>query len=210
MQLTTRDRVALGIIALAMLGMGIAAWLALAPVGGTTDVELGGPTTTEDPVAVLPSGDPFGSAPSAAGGILVVDVQGAVQRPGIVSLPAGSRVADALAAAGGYAPDADLAAAASSLNLAAPVSDGEKVLVPVVGAVAVGPSPGQQTSGSGLVNLNTATPEELDSLPEIGPVTVQKLVAGRAERAFTTLDELVERDIMNRAQLDAIRDLVTV
>jgi competence protein ComEA len=206
MQLTTRDRVALGIIALAMLGMGTAAWLALAPVSGATD-----PLSTADAVGALdPSLDPFASEPAGAGGLLVVDVQGAVEQPGVVSLPAGSRVADAVAAAGGYAPDADLAAAAGILNLAAPLSDGEKVLVPAIGAAGAGASAGQEPAGSGLVNLNTATPEELDALPGIGPVTVQKIVAGRAERAFSTLDELVERKIMNRGQLDDIRDLVTI
>ena len=63
--------------------------------------------------------------------------------------------------------------------------------------------------GSGLVNLNTATPEELDALPGIGPVTVQLIVAGRAEQPLTTLDDMVERDIIDRGQLEDIRDLVT-
>jgi competence protein ComEA len=61
-----------------------------------------------------------------------------------------------------------------------------------------------------LVNLNTASPEALDALPGIGPVTVQKIVAARDERPFATLDELIERDVMNRGQLDDIRDLVTL
>jgi competence protein ComEA len=131
-----------------------------------------------------------------------------------VLLPPGSRIADALEAAGGYSRDADLNAAATSLNLAATLADGAQVYVPVIGvAGGAGSSGGGGGSGgsggSGLVNLNTATPEELEALPGIGPVTVQKIVAGRAEQAFATLDEMVEREIIDRGQLEDIRDLVT-
>jgi competence protein ComEA len=143
---------------------------------------------------------------------LVVDVQGAVKHPGVVLLPPGSRIADALDAAGGYSRDADLNAAATALNLAATLTDGAQVYVPVIG-LAGGPGGGGTggggTGASGLVNLNTATPEELDALPGIGPVTVQLIVAGRAEQPFTTLDEMVERDVIDRGQLEDIRDLVT-
>jgi competence protein ComEA len=151
------------------------------------------------------------AAPSAD---LVVDVQGAVKRPGVVLLPPGSRIADALEAAGGYSRDADLNAAATSLNLAAALADGAQVYVPVIG-VAGGPGSGGGTGGGGgtagssLVNLNTASPEELEALPGIGPVTVQLIVAGRAEQPFSTLDEMVERAIIDRGQLEDIRDLVT-
>jgi competence protein ComEA len=149
------------------------------------------------------------TAPST--GSLVIDVQGGVAQPGIVTLPAGARVADALDAAGGYADDADLAAAAGALNLAAALSDGQQVYVPVIGVAAEpggGGAPG--SADGGLVNLNTASPEALEALPGIGPVTVQKIVAARDERAFVALDELIERDVMNRGQLDDIRDLVTL
>jgi competence protein ComEA len=100
-------------------------------------------------------------------------------------------------------------AAAGALNLAAVLADGAQVHVPLIGATAAGggPSPG---TGSGLVNLNTATPEDLDALPGIGPVTVQKIVAARSEQPFTTLDEMVEREVIDRGQLEDIRDLVTL
>src|SRR5206468_2492506 len=97
----------------------------------------------------------------------------AVLRPGVIELPAGSRVADALDAAGGYSPQADLAAAAGQVNLAATLRDGQQIVVPAVGAA----SSGGGGTGGGLVNLNTATAEELDALPGIGPVTVDKIVA---------------------------------
>ena len=161
------------------------------------------------------AGSPFPAEPSlAASADLVVDVQGAVKNPGVVLLPAGSRVADALQAAGGYSRNADLNAAAASLNLAAPLTDGAQVYVPTVG-VAGGPSGGGGGSGgtggggTGLVNLNTATPEELEALPGIGPVTVQKIVAARAQQPLRSLEEMVELEVIDRGQLEDIRDLVT-
>ena len=81
------------------------------------------------------------------------------------------------------------------------------LLVGQVGGPGPGPSAG---GGGGLVNLNTASPEALEALPGIGPVTVQKIVAARQERPFATLEELVERQVMNRGQLEDIRDLVTL
>jgi competence protein ComEA len=123
-------------------------------------------------------------------------------------------VADAIRAAGGYADDADLAAAARSLNLAARLTDGAQVYVPVLGA------PGGENGGAGggggggggagLVNLNTASAAALESLPGIGPVTAAKIIAAREETPFATLDELVDRKVMNRGQLEGIRDLVTI
>ncbi len=146
---------------------------------------------------------------------LVIDVQGAVRRPGVVLLAPGARVADALAAAGGYSRHADLNAAAAGLNLAALLTDGAQVYVPIIGAPTTGgggTGGGGTTTGGGgstLVNVNTATPEELEALPGIGPVTVQKIVAARAQQPFATVDEMVEREVIDRGQLEDIRDLVT-
>jgi competence protein ComEA len=159
------------------------------------------PTFAPDPWASL--------APEAssgvAGGDLVVDVEGGVNAPGIHRLPAGSRVADALAAAGGYAESADLAAAAQSLNLAAAVVDGQQIYVPVIGG-----APAGGDGGDGLVNLNRASQSELEALPGIGPVTAEKIIAARAERPFATLDELVTREVLTARQLEQIVELVTV
>ena len=132
-------------------------------------------------------------------------------RPGIIELPAGSRVADALRIAGGYSDAADLGAAASQINLAAVLTDGAQIVVPVIGASSgAGGAGGGGGTSTGLVDLNHATPEELEALPGIGPVTVQKIVAARAERPFASLEEAVERDVLDNGQLEQIRDLATV
>jgi competence protein ComEA len=183
--------------------------LVLGPASPATDGPL---ALLETAAPMMHSGMPMASASPTS---IVVDVEGAVARAGIQRLPAGSRVADAIAAAGGYAPEVDLAAAAAQLNLAKVLADGEQVHVPIRGAAPpAGPSGaaiagGAQAADGGLVNINTATPEELEALPGIGPVTVQKIVAARQERPFASLDEAVERGVLNRGQLEDIRDLAT-
>jgi competence protein ComEA len=162
------------------------------------------PTFAADPWASVGPAASFGEA---EGGELVVDVEGGVTAPGIHRLPAGSRVADALAAAGGYAESADLAAAARSLNLAAAVVDGQQIYVPVVGEA---PAGGGGEGAGGLVNLNRASQSELEALPGIGPVTAEKIIAARAEQPFATLDELVTREVLTERQLEQIANLVTV
>ena len=192
-----------------------AAWVLLAPVEG----EVAGPLTAAgDGLSLATPGSvsPSPSAPLAT--TIVVDVQGAVAAPGVRELPAGSRVADAIDAAGGYGIDADLVAAASAINLAQPLSDGEQIRVPRVGdgqlAAAASAGPGASTAptqggGGGLVNLNTATPEELEALPGIGPVTVQKIVAARQEQPFASLDDAVQRGVIDRGQLEDIQGVAT-
>jgi competence protein ComEA len=138
---------------------------------------------------------------------LVVDVVGAVLRPGLYRLPTGARVADAVSRAGGLTPRA----AEDQVNLAAPVADGEQIVVPARGASA-GAAPGGATGGgaaSGPVHLNTATVEQLDALPGIGPVTAQKIVDYRAEHgAFTSVDELDGVSGIGPARLEQLRKLV--
>jgi competence protein ComEA len=183
-----------------------------------------GPSPTADPgVGLLvgtPSADPPDSSgqPATASGTIFVDVEGAVAEPGIRELPAGSRVADAIAAAGGYGSDADLEAATSAINLAEPLNDGQQVRVPAIGEVEPGqPSPQPAPAGgdagtsgaTGPVDLNTATPEELEALPGIGAVTVQKIVAARQERPFTSLEDAVERGVIHRGQLEDIQGVAT-
>src|SRR5919201_1240657 len=136
---------------------------------------LGAGTTT--PAAPLPPPPTEGAGVTGLpSGRVVVDVVGAVRRPGLYRLEQGSRIADAVARAGGATRKADLA----MINLAAPLADGEQVVVPKRGA------PGASTAGTGgsstpgvpagPVHLNTATLEQLDSLPGIGPVTAQKIL----------------------------------
>lgn len=200
--MTIGDRIAVAALATALVAVGIGAWLLFA-VGASVE-----PAADE----LL---DPFAEASASFAPLqpqaMVVDVEGAVVHPGIFELPAGSRVADAIEAAGGYAPEADLAAAAAQVNLAALVRDGQQILVPLLGASPAGG--GEAASGgssTGLVDLNSASPEALDALPGIGPVTVQKIVAARAEQPFGTLEELVTRKVLTNAQLTKIRDLVTL
>ncbi len=191
-----------------------AAWILLAPVEGGAPAEP--LAAAGDGLSLAtPASSPAASAqmPTA----LVVDVQGGVAEPGVRELPAGSRVADAIAAAGGYATDADLVAAASAINLAQALADGEQIHVPRIGdapAVVAG-DPAASTAAvsggddGGLVNLNTATPEELEALPGIGPVTVQKIVAARQEQPFASLDDAVQRGVINRGQLEDIQGVAT-
>lgn len=153
------------------------------------------------------------TAPSPA--TIVVHVAGAVERPGLVELNAGARVADAVAAAGGARADAD----ASALNLAQRVSDGQRVHVPAEGEP---PPPGgwwsepspDEPGGGGplrLVDVNRATIDELRSLPGVGPATALAIVSHR-ERvgSFGHVDDLLDVRGIGPAKLDAIRDLVTV
>jgi competence protein ComEA len=143
---------------------------------------------------------------------VVVDVVGAVRRPGLYRLEQGARIADAVARAGGATGRADLAL----VNLAAPLADGEQVVVPKRGADAPGaPTAATGSSGAGAapaggpVHLSTATLEQLDSLPGIGPVTAQKILDYRQKHgAFTSVDELDAVPGIGPARLDQLEDLV--
>ncbi|MGH2452102.1 MAG: ComEA family DNA-binding protein [Candidatus Limnocylindria bacterium] len=135
--------------------------------------------------------------------VVVVDVTGAVVRPGVVTLPAGSRVIDALLAAGGMAAEAD----ADAVNRAAPLRDGGRVHVPRVGETPPAGSIG--TASETRIDINRATAAELDSLPGIGEVTAAKIIRAREERPFQTVDELQTRGLLSARVLADIRDLVT-
>jgi len=154
---------------------------------------------------VVPSPASPRAAPTARR--LVVDVAGAVRRPGLVHVREGERVADAIARAGGFARGAQRAA----VNLAAPVADGQQVLVPGRGAGgAAVAGAGGATATAGPVSLSSATAEQLDALPGVGPVTAQKIVAYRQEHgAFRSVDELDAIPGIGPARLADLRDLVT-
>lgn len=131
------------------------------------------------------------AAPENASGEVVVHVAGAVSSPGVYTLPADSRVDDAVRAAGATA-DADL----SQLNLAQKLADGQKITVPAAGetpAPADNAAPSDSSQSGALVNINTATQEELETLPSIGEVRAQAIIAYREEHGgFRTTDELME------------------
>ncbi len=149
---------------------------------------------------------------------LIVDVEGAVGRPGLHRLPAGSRVGDAVAAAGGFAPRVDAVAAARTLNLAEPLLDGAKVVVPSLGDGSIvtsgsGPGAPEVTPGAGsvpgLIDINSADAATLESLPGIGPVTASEIIAARTSAPFASVDELLSRGVVGPATFEDIRALVT-
>ena len=136
---------------------------------------------------------------------VVVDVVGAVRRPGLYRLREGARIADAVARAGGATRKADLAL----INLAAPLADGEQVVVPARGAAAAGAAPAAGAASTGPVHLSSATLEQLDALPGIGPVTAQKILDYRQKHgAFTSVDELDAVPGIGPARLEQLQDLV--
>jgi competence protein ComEA len=136
---------------------------------------------------------------------LVVDVAGAVRRPGLYRLAQGDRVADAVARAGGLTRRAERTA----VNLAAPLADGEQVLVAARGSPGGGSAAGSPVATTGPVSLSSATAEQLDTLPGVGPVTAQKIVAYRqAHGPFTSVDGLDAIPGIGPARLADLRPLV--
>jgi len=169
--------------------------------------------------AVAPAEVAAGAATPGPATELVVSVVGRVVRPGVVRLPAGARVADALDAAGGPLPETDL----TVLNLARRLGDGEQLLVgiapppgvPADSGAAGAPAPaGGSAAPSGAtsaVDLNTATLEQLDTLPGVGPVTAQRILDWRAANGrFTAVDQLREVDGIGEARYAKLKDLVRV
>jgi competence protein ComEA len=177
----------------------------------------------DPPVASLqPAADrPSPSAGPGTAEMVVVAVAGRVRRPGLVRLPAGARVADALDAAGGALPGVDVAL----LNLARKVADGELLLVGVTappgvaaqpgGGAPGGPAPGPNgadgAAGGGKVNLNTATLAQLDGLPGVGPVLAQRILDHREQHGgFRSVGDLRQVQGIGDARYEDLKDLVTV
>jgi competence protein ComEA len=168
-------------------------------------------SAVEPPPVAAPVGPPAAAAPSPSARSLVVSVVGRVRHPGLVAVPVGARLIDALKAAGGPLPRVDLTA----LNLARKVADGEQIVVGVPAAV-----PGAAASGTAgtpaggpapTVNLNSATLAELDTLPGIGPVIAQRILEWRsAHGGFTSVDQLRDVSGIGDRTFERLRDLVTV
>ena len=193
-----------------MLSLVAALAAVIAAVGVWRDRPVPVPAPTL-PLVAPAAADPAAADPAAAGAAapeLVVSVVGRVARPGLVRLAEGARVADALEAAGGALSDTDL----TGLNLARRVADGEQLLV------GVPPPPGQPVDGAAVgapvgtaLDLNTATLEQLDVLPGVGPVTAQRILDWRAAHGrFRSIDQLREVSGIGEARFAQLKDLVRV
>jgi competence protein ComEA len=190
--------IAAAAVGLCLVSLALAAFVALRPGGQMEIVDgPGGPDWTA-------------AAASASQATVVVQVCGAVLRPGVYALPAGSRVADAIKMAGGYSPDVDPRLAEEKLNLAARVQDAEVILVPRRGDDPAVASGATGSTAPGLVDLNTATAEELDTLPGIGPATAAKIIAAREQAPFTSIDDLVTRKVVSESVFEKLKALVTI
>jgi competence protein ComEA len=191
-------RLAGGLAGVAALAVG--GWLLLRDPAAPVESTL--PRAGSSAVTTIAGGTGRAGAP---GGEVVVDASGAVAHPGLYRLPAGSRVADLVAAAGGPALDADI----DRVNLAAPLADGTDIVVPRIGEPA--PTQAGSTASSGPLDLNTATADELDELPGVGPATAKAIIDARTKAGrFGAVDDLLDIRGIGPAKLDAIRDLVRV
>jgi competence protein ComEA len=201
-----RQRIAVALLALAALAGAGVVWARATPrpAGPPIGQEAAAPANQTLPRAV-----PDTSAAAGSSDRVAVHVAGRVRRPGLVRLPAGSRVQDAIAAAGGPTSGADL----DAVNLARKLTDGEQVRVPAPGDPAPPPTPGATASPgtpSAPLDLNTATVEQLDTLPGVGEVTAGRIVAYRTAHPFTSVDELLEVPGIGQRRYDQLKDLVTV
>lgn len=185
-----------------MLVLGLALVAALALVGSRL-ARTG--SARQQPAAAALRGLKATPAPAAR---IVVDVVGAVRRPGLYRLRDGARIADAVSRAGGATPRADVA----QINLAAPLADGMQIVVPARGTGASGaPSlPVGTASSTVKVSLSSATAEQLDTLPGVGPITAQKIIDWRTTHGpFRSIEALDEIPGIGPARIEQLRELVT-
>ncbi len=197
----------LGLLGLIFLGYGLIALI------GSSD-------SAEDVVFEAQDASVLSTESSSATSLreLVVDVEGAVLKPGVHFVSSDSRVQDALIAAGGLSSDADRDWVTKNLNLAVKVTDGTKIYIPRTGEDVRGVTPlrssaswGQASSTGSIadsqVNINTASEQGLDSLPGVGPVTAKKIINGRP---YSSVDELLSRKIVSSKVFEEIKEKITV
>lgn len=135
------------------------------------------------------------------------DIEGAVLKPGVYELSSDSRLQDLIIAAGGLSADADRDWIAKNINLAQRISDGAKLYIPKIGEKKVDNVLSAGQNQSGLVNINSATALELDTLPGIGPATAEKIIQNRP---YNTLDELVSKKAVGSKVFENIKDKITI
>ncbi len=214
-------------VALKALGIGAAAIVCalaaffLASGGGEASVRVDGGATMPVASGTAASGGSTaagGAAGAARVGELVVEIVGAVTRPGVYRLPSGSRVGDLVAAAGGYGSRVDTTRAADEMNLAAALRDGDQVRVPSRDDAVVNPASTAGAAGAAAasgdpastLDLNDATQAELETLPGIGPATALKIIAAREEAPFAAVEELRSRGVLGEKTYEKVRELVAV
>jgi competence protein ComEA len=204
-----RARVRIGVgAAVVVLFVGLACavlFSLLAPKGQTAVVAPG-----ENGVDLAVPGGPASTSAAPSGSAIFVHILGAVAAPGLYELREGDRAVDAVAAAGGFAEGADQ----SGLNLARFVTDGEQIVVPLVGEAPVA-APGVGGAGGavvpGKVNINTADAAALETLPRVGPAMAARIIAWRDENGrFTAVEDLMSVTGIGEKTFDAMKDLVTV
>jgi len=194
--LPSRARLGIGAVIVLVL-LAFAVTIGIGMLRGATGAEIVDQTASPSTSSA--------ALPAEAG--LYVHVAGAVREPGLYRLDAGDRVADAIARAGGFADDAQR----DGVNLARPVADGEQIVVPVVGAETTAPASVGSGSTGGALDLNTATREQLDELPRIGPAMADRILEWReANGRFTSVDDLLSVPGIGEKMLAGIRDLVRV
>jgi competence protein ComEA len=209
-QLVAPRQAVVGLVAVALLSALLTAgalWLERP----RADV-VGPPPLAEQPTAdQRPTAGPASAKPTTSARPLVLAVVGRVRHPGLVSLPPGSRVIDAVQAAGGPLPGTDL----TMLNLARKVVDGEQIVVGGTAQAGLGGAPAAGSAASGgpatPLNLNSASLEELDALPGVGPVIAQRILDWRtAHGGFTSVEQLLSVPGIGDRTMERLRTLVTV
>jgi competence protein ComEA len=209
-----RSTLVVGVVA---VGLAIGAFVLAAGSSSTGSVVVdGGSPLPGDSARIATRPDPSGG--SGPGAVLVVEIVGAVDHPGVFRLPRDSRVGDLVAAAGGYGPRVDTERAGRELNLAALLRDGDQIrvpsrddAVPPGAAASHGGTAAHGPSGPpSAIDLNRATAEELDTLPGIGPATAAKILASREDQPFAAVDDLRSRKLVGEKTFANLKDLVTV
>ncbi len=167
----------------------------------------GSPSSGIAPIEIIPPPPTPTRDPTATPGPLAVYVTGAVMRPGVVMVAPGSRVEEAIDAAGGPAQEADL----RLINLAAPLADGQQVWVPVAGQELAPVRSERLLVDPALININTATADELTALPGIGETLAARIVSYREQHGpFTQIDEIMNVSGIGEGKFNDFREMITV